>query len=95
MLSLRGGRIRFGIDSTLSGLPGTVQSGRPGAFRLLRRVSARPRFACTHTAIMPLQLQAPVGATGVSTSCPSGDLQAAHADEVRLIGLDQLYADGT
>ena len=25
----------------------------------------------------------------------SGDLQAAHADEVRLIGLDQLYADGT
>ncbi len=25
----------------------------------------------------------------------SGDLQAAHADGVRLIGLDQLYADGT
>jgi hypothetical protein len=25
----------------------------------------------------------------------SGDLQAAQGDEVRLIGLDQLYADGT
>jgi len=54
MLSLRGGRTRLGIDSTLGGLPRTVQSGRPGAFRFLRRVSMR-RFACTHTAILPLQ----------------------------------------
>jgi|HubBroStandDraft_4_1064222.scaffolds.fasta_scaffold812521_1 hypothetical protein len=55
MLSLRGSRIWSGIDSALSGLTDTVQSGRPVAFRLLRRVSVRPRFACTHTAIMPLQ----------------------------------------